>query len=422
MDSAKSHDSGGAPLWLTFFIALPFACPLQHGSVLSRTLDEPLEGCEALEVRATDQSIPLGDADKNRMFVSLKFWQLKDTVDIADPLHGLLQVVHEVTGVGRTPEETVPIPENTYRTVVEMVTAQNADKLENMDSALDEAFTRCFDMLSDVYSMSRLVKRESLPPHVGMEQAQIAFWFGRFPGQDYSEESGGVYWISPPSYFPTETMNEAEFEQLKVLLGRVWNGSPLEVIMERSFVASQYLNQQGDYANAVIHAALSAEILLDSVLGLMLWEEQIEAPDFQAAVDIFDEAKNGGLTSRVRREYAPRLGGIWNPSQKGPVRHWKDELAFLRGRVVHRGYRPSRAEAERALEVGDELLDFVKARLASRAKQYPRTCLMILGEPGLRRIGGWRAAERFLGSTDEHPLRWFSGYSTWRDTVDALGT
>ncbi|MEV6807336.1 hypothetical protein [Streptomyces sp. NPDC051132] len=422
MDSTKSSQGNGAPLWLTFFIALPFPCPIQHGSVISRTFEDPLEGCDDLEIYMTDQSSPLSDSQKARMFVSLKFWQLKETVDIADSLHGLLQVVHEVTGTGKALEERTSLPENTYRTVVEMITAQNAEKLDDMDSALHDAFSRCFGVLSDVYSMSRLVKRESLSPRIGMEQAQSVFWFGRFPGHNYSDDLGGVFWVSPPSYFPTETMDEAEFGQLQALLGRVWNGSPLELMMEHSFAARQYLNQHGDYSNAVIHAALAAEILLDSVLGLMLWEEQIKAPDFEAAIEIFDETKNGGLTSRVKREYAPRLGGSWNPSVSGPVRHWKEQLAFIRGRVVHRGYRPSRAEAEGALKAGDELLEFTKVRLASRVKRYPRTCLMILGEPGLRRIGGWKAAERFLDSTDEHPLSWFSGYSAWRDEVDAART
>lgn len=411
-----------APLLLTFFVALPFPCPLQHGSVISRVFEEPLRGCENLEVRATDESPPLSASQKNNMFASLKFWQLKETVDIAESMHGLLQVVREVTGVGKDAEESVPLPQDTYRTVVEMVTAQNRDKLDDMDSALDEAFRRCFGVLSDVYSMCRLVKRDSISPRIGVEEARTVIWFGRFPGQKYSDERGGFFWLSPPPHYPDETMNEGEFQQVEALLGRVWNGSPLELMMERSLVASQYLDQQGDYVNAVIHAALASEVLLDSLLGLLLWEEQLPSPGLSVAAAVFDEAKNGGLASRVRREYGPRLGGNWNPATNGPVRGWSEDLARVRGRVVHRGYRPTRAEAQRALEASDELLDFVKARLASRVRLYPRTCLMVLGEPGLRRIGGWKWAEKFLNSTDEHPLRWFSGYSAWRDAVDALRT
>lgn len=420
MEPSDALDTGGAPLWLTFFVALPFACPLQHGSVISRTFDEPLHGSESLEIFPTDQSGPLDDYLKNKIFVSLKFWQLKQTMDLADSFHGVRQVIKEVTGVGRVPEGLETVPQETYRTVVEMVTAQNSDKLHDMPSALGEAFERCFGVLSDVHSMGRLVKRDGFSPHIGAEQAQVTFWFGRIPGQGYTGDLGGMMWISPPSNIPSDTFEVDEFNTLQTLLGRLWNGSPLELAMERSLVASQYLGKQGDYASAVIHAALSSEIILDSALAMMLWEEQLESPDFVAAVDVFNEVKNGGLASRVKREYAPRLGGNWNPTVNGPVCRWSEDLAHLRGRVVHRGYRPSRREAERALDASDGLLEFIKIRLALKAKKYPRTCLMILGEPGLRRIGGWKWARVFLDATDEHPLSWFSGYSHWRDIVDSV--
>lgn len=419
MDSFESLDTDGAPLWLTFFIALPVACPLQHGSVISRNFDEPLKGCESLEIRATEHSDPLSAHQSNKSFASLRFWQLKETVDYMEPLHGLFQVAHEVTGIGKVSDEPAKVPQETYRTVVEMVTAQNADTLHDMPRALGEAFNRCFGVLSDVYSMSRLVTRDSLSPHIGIEQVQLATWFGRLPGQEYSEDLSGIFWVAPPPYVPTEMMETQGFQKLEALLGRVWNGSPLELVMKHSLTARQYIDQHGDYASAVINAALSSEILLDSLLALMLWEEQIKSPNTVAAVDIFDETKAGGLASRIKREYAPRLGGNWNVVVSGPVRNWSENLARLRGRIVHRGYRPSRAEAERALDASDELIEFVKSRLATKAKFYPRTCLMIIGEPGLRRIGGWKWARKFLDATDEHPLSWFSTYSKWRDSVDA---
>ncbi|WP_162602194.1 hypothetical protein [Streptomyces sp. CS207] len=419
MDSHEAPDTNGAPLWLTFFVALPVPCPVQHGTVISRAFDEELRGCELLEVRPTEQSDPINAGLADRMFASLKFWQLAKSVDHTEHLQGMLQVIHEVTGLGSVSEGIEGVPQETYMTVVEMVTAQNSDTLHDMPNALHEAFHRCFSVLSDVYAMSRLVTRESLPPRIGIEQVQSVTWYGRLPGKGYTQDLGGIFWVSPPSYFPSEMLDEKEFERLEAHLGRIWNGSPLELVMEHALVARQYLDQQGDYANSVIQAALSSEVLLDSLLGIMLWEEQIGSPGTRAAIDIFDEAKGGGLASRIKREYAPRLGGNWNVVVAGPVRKWSEDLAHLRGRVVHRGYRPSRAEAERALEASDALLDFVKSRLAAKAKHYPRTCLMILGEPGLRRLGGWKWVRLFLDATDEHPLRWFSDYSSWRDRVDA---
>ncbi|MFE0084060.1 hypothetical protein, partial [[Kitasatospora] papulosa] len=282
------------------------------------------------------------------------------------------------------------------------------------------AFDRCFGVLSQVYSMSRLVRRREGSLHLGSEQSSYTVWFGRLPGEAYKDDFGGTMWIAPPPAIPSETFDAGEFSRLEAHLGRLWNGSPLELVMGRATEADQLLRQQGDYANAVIHSAMSSEILLDSLLGLMLWEEQIASEDFDKAVEVFDESKRGGLASRVRREYSPRLGGNWNPEVHGPVRQWSKDLAYLRGRVVHRGYRPTKAEAVTALEASDKLLEFAKSRLALKARVYPRTSLMILGEPGLRRIGGWKAVSKFLESNEEHPLSWFSSYSKWRNTVDAL--
>ncbi|MFF4268028.1 hypothetical protein [Streptomyces virginiae] len=131
----------------------------------------------------------------------------------------------------------------------------------------------------------------------------------------------------------------------------------------RAAEARRAFRRDGDYRNAVVQAAMYAEIVLTSTLSLMLWEEQLEAPSVEQAVAVFDFSRGGGLATRVKTEYAPRLGGDWNRTLPGPVHDWTHAVAALRNRVVHRGYRPTYQETEAALAAADALLDFIKTRL-----------------------------------------------------------
>ncbi|MGW7259011.1 hypothetical protein [Streptomyces sp. NPDC054834] len=220
-----------------------------------------------------------------------------------------------------------------------------------------------------------------------------------------------------PRNAPVELSNSAQCDEISPT--NTANGSPLELAMDRSLEASTFMRRDGDYGNAVIHAELSSEIVLDSILALLLWEEQLQAPSIDAAIAVFDDSR-GGLTIRVRREYAPRLGGIWDPEKQGPVQDWARKLARLRGRVVHRGYRPTETEAVAALSASAALLNFIKGRLAAKARKFPRTALLVLGEPGLRRLGGWKAAEEYLEASQHRPDDWFREYAAWRSKVDAV--
>ncbi|MEU9537507.1 hypothetical protein [Streptomyces mirabilis] len=409
------------PIVLTFLVALPYPCPMPHGAIVGRHFTEELRGLQGASMRVSPETPDLPDEATGHNFVSLKFWQVKERMPAGDMhLDALSQVAVEIAGG----EPFVPAEEpeseiDSYRTVVEMVTAQNADVWAvDEQAAVCEALNRCFDVLSDVSAMARLVKHWG-HPIATKEQVAAALWFGRpLTSLSYKTGIGGMLMLTPPRGPVKEVFEESEMNRLMAHLKRVWGGSPIELAMDRSLEARTFMRRDGDYGNAVIHAALASEIVLDSVLALLLWEEQLQVPSIDAALNVFDESR-GGLATRVRREYAPRLGGIWDPGKRGALQDWARDLANLRGRVVHRGYRPTEAEAVVALSASEALLDFIKGRLAIKARSYPRTALLVLGEPGLRRLGGWKAAEAYLKASQDHPDDWFREYAAWRSKVDA---
>jgi hypothetical protein len=408
----------GRPLFVNFFAALRHPCPLPHGSTISRLNNTKIEGFSGTTQISEDLPV-FQTGDSPRGFESLKFWQAKERVpESEDPhLDILSKVIADVTGkqvpdgYGFTLDEV-----DSFRTVVEMASVVNSREIEEFGyQAIRNAFDRCFDLLTEVSLSSRLVAAKA-NPLVAREHLHFVLWFGRWGDEFSYGEVGGLLLGNPPKAPLEATFDGDQMEHLHAILGRLWSGSPIEILMDRAVEARRNLFTEGDYANAVIQMALSSEVLLDSLLGVLVWEEQQGAEDIDAARRIFDDTR-GGLAARVRREYAPRIGGTWDVSISGPVRNWSIHLAKLRGRIVHRGYRPSSDEAEAAMLAADGLLDFIKSRLASSARRFPRAALMFCGEPGLKRLGGWRAAQKHLQESTD-PNSWFSEYSAWRSRVD----
>ncbi|MEU5599252.1 hypothetical protein [Streptomyces sp. NPDC020298] len=406
------------PLLLTFLVTLPFPCPLPHGAVISKVLQGTVEGLEGIEAHATQDGPAPTPTAQGRPFVSLKFWQLQERQSDG-PMHlsALTQVCAKITGKPLPEQDFADGTIEAYRTVVEMVTVQSTDRLHPQEQALHEAFTRCFEVLTDVSSMAKLVLPHNHPV-AAPEQVAVTIWLARTLTGSYADGWMGVMPLAPPSGPLGAVLDEAQTTRLNAHLHRFWDGSPFELAMERSTEANRAFRYEGDYRNAVVQAAMFAEIVLTSTLAMMMWEEQLDTPTIDEAVAVFDFSRGGGLATRVKTEYAPRLGGTWDSTAPGPIHDWAHAVAALRNRVVHRGYRPTYQETETALAAADALLEFIKVRLAQRVTRYPRTALLTLGEPGLRRLGGWARANAYLKNSEQVPDLWFREFAAWREAVD----
>lgn len=187
-------------------------------------------------------------------------------------------------------------------------------------------------------------------------------------------------------------------------------GSPFAVWRERRVDANGALHRRGDTIASVLAGQIASEVLLDSFLAILLWEERTEP---EAGAELFEEGKT---MARLAREFPPRLKGVWDTAGSGPVALWFEHSYRLRHRVVHGGYTPSWVEAEQALEVVAGLETHLFDRLAERRTDYPRSTLMTVGPPGLEQRNLWSGKiKQFYDGPAKAEPDWRESFSGWHD-------
>ncbi|MEA2370721.1 MAG: hypothetical protein QOH12_1115 [Solirubrobacteraceae bacterium] len=165
--------------------------------------------------------------------------------------------------------------------------------------------------------------------------------------------------------------------------------------------------------DAILRLSIAVEVMLDAVFALSLWERG-DSPCEAAAVLRLD------LGVRIKRHFSALLGGSWDRARP-PVQPWSHDLAYLRGRVVHRGHRPSSAEVTAAFGAAQILHDSIVDRVVSRRSQIPKTAFLLVGPQELEQRGAWDGAVRRLGRdgglADDD---WLLSYDRWRGEADAI--
>jgi len=197
-------------------------------------------------------------------------------------------------------------------------------------------------------------------------------------------------------------------------MSEIRSGSPFVAWRERLVEANRSLNIHGEYAQAAVLAQTAAEVLLDTLLMLPLWEEKLPAEN---AATILEEGK---LARRIKTEWQPRLGGNWSLDSSGSVATWFLGTALLRNRVVHGGYLPTRAEARCAYEAVFSLEKFAFDRLVDKRNRYPRSVLMTVARSGLERRGRWSGQiKRFAETIAGTEPSWRDSFREYRAAVAA---
>jgi hypothetical protein len=189
-------------------------------------------------------------------------------------------------------------------------------------------------------------------------------------------------------------------------------GNALVAWRESLLDAYRRCRVEGEYGAACIAAQTAAEVLVDQLLGLLMWEE---GKDPEAAATVLGE---GQLVAKMRREFPRRLGGNWSFTSPGPLREWLVGTVRIRNRVVHAGYEPTRLQTEAAIQRVLELQTWLFDALANERTRYPRAVLMTLAQEGLQRRGLWNGQIRvFANEQAPTEASWRASWKSWRDAM-----
>lgn len=266
----------------------------------------------------------------------------------------------------------------------------------------------------------RLIARETLPPSVPTFAGVAHFTTADDPKPRPPEVRSGIEYFIPncaPSSalgIRPEPFDARMLDRVARFSDHVISGAPFDVYTDIRREAMVQRSFDGNSRLAVVALASAGEVLLDTALLHMLWEEHVPPRD---AAALFD--RNEGHTARVSRQFPGRLGGGWYPEANSPAGRYLRDLVRLRHRVVHAGHDPSSEELEAAWSALFDLERYLGDRLAagSNLKKYGRTAMAWMAESGLRQRNRWTRFIRELGDDRREPS-WVETFGRWRRHVD----
>lgn len=309
------------------------------------------------------------------------------------------------------------------RTVAEVAVPGSAESDADILAALDIALEHVRFVQRVVAAATerpvRLISRATLPPSVPAFSGVV-----HIPGEGNDPQRPSfeamVEFRIPDCAPPTalgvrsEPMSEDELMKLELLGARLGRGDPLYEFVDLRREAMVQRHFDGNARMTVIALAAAGEVLLDTMLLHLLWEEHADPVDVPA---YFDRAV--GHTARVTQHFPPRLGGQWSSESASAAGAYLRDVVRLRHRVIHAGHEPTATELDAAWRAMFDMERFLGDRLASdRAlKRYTRTANTWMGQRGLERRGRWTRHVQELVNDPAEP-NWSDSFRHWRRHVE----
>lgn len=357
---------------------------------------------------------------------SLKFHRVEKPPTGASDGDALFELAQTVLpGFGRGRGDGEPAPEaagdgppgaTVPRTFVEMAVTFDLDDTDDM--GLSDAFDTGLEQVRQVqrayYLVTRrplrLATRESMPLGVPCGVRQV--WDEDGAALPF-QVVASVYLLNMNVGRDTRDagLGDGHERALQQGLWQTSHGGFVVDYLEFVREADVALEEDGAYRAAVLFTATACEVLLDNLLGHLLWESGSRP---EAAAVLFDEHPT--ITSRVKKLYHPRLGGTWSVDAAGPLHSWFAGVAGLRNRVVHGGYEPTLLEARAAATAAGVLTDHLGDLVSAKVNRYPRTAMALPGDAGVRRRGHWSKRLQRLRD-DPTEVDWTSTYARWRTAM-----
>jgi hypothetical protein len=405
MARRKSGNAGDVPAktdWSTLFplqerrlaafiFRLPWQLPINSGSSIAFLLDGDLGESWNIETEVK----PVSEADDfvdskgapvvrnlRTPFVSVRIWQVPRAADLGYLVDPISTIAEQVFGPAKA--KASPQPDaKTYDTVIESVTqAAAADVEKAAPDVASATFERCLRGLNRLLLAYGVVARD---PDLAFASPSTLDLFALLATRPLTAgyDRGPVIYLLQGLTVPyaKDFLDPPAMQRVMLLLTQVTEGNPF-IQSARLVMTAARAHKAGDNAGVLIATASAGELLLNSVLKLLLIEEDARE-QYEQLVE-----RVPGLATRLKREYAQRIGGSWD-LEKGsaPVGEWWQKVQGPRGSVLHGGYWPTHGEADEAVAIGKRLETFLGDRLVESRKAYPKTALSWSGPQGMKRRG-----------------------------------
>lgn len=169
----------------------------------------------------------------------------------------------------------------------------------------------------------------------------------------------------------------------------------------------------GNERLAVATLATAGEVFVDELILHLMWSEGVDPYVAIGAIDPL-----AAHAARVQQELPSRLGGNWDPKGTGPVGRYFRQLVYLRHRVVHAGYTPTRDEVAKARDALLGLEQFVGDRLCHHTNlvRLIRTAMAFLGNRGIEKRNAWSRRMEEITNDTAQPI-WSTSFSHWKRHV-----
>ncbi len=307
-----------------------------------------------------------------------------------------------------------------FETVTPLLPEPVSSETDASHSVLS-SFDRCLDALNELLrAYSIRTKDWRVKPLTRELMAPIIPWGIRLPDEEKPRGPGSfvVNCGKPEDGEPLPTMSESEVGELISVVSRMKQGGergdPIAVAAEHARRAQAACYGEGNFSLSIVWSYVWSEALLDAVLLLSAWDEGLEADDVAAWLD-------SPLAKRVQGRFPNRFGGTWYVRQSGTAfSRWEKRVARLRHRVIHDNYRATESEAHAALEAAGNLEDYIKERLSVRRASYPRTALIALGVPGLKRRGVFDASMKVVARKAADEESWLASFAEYASRAREL--
>lgn len=395
-----------------FFLPLPQPLGLPAGWVLE-FLRDPLEAALALNGSAPAASLVIRQVQRTaNVLVSDNLDVTQAALRAADPMVRSADWADDpevVAAIHASNEGTITVAE------VAVPVPTGAD--DELDDALERALEIARHVQNSVAVVLqrgiRLVTKATLPPIINVMRGSI-----NLDGGPPSLDELIQYGIpgAPPSVFGVTPgpLTDDQLEGVRRSLDQLARGSMLSAYVDVRRDAMIQRDLEHNTRLMISTLATAAEVLLDSFLLHMLWEEHTSAAD---AASVFDRSTRH--QTRVLTHFPPRWRGEWDPNGRGPVGRYFRDLVWTRNRVVHTGAVPTEEEAEAAMQALYELEHFCGDRLCAPGvlSRYTRTAMAFLGERGIRQRNAWTRRVEALTREPSEPA-WINAFARFRHVVN----